>query len=183
MLAAPPDTIAEVLGGELVLQRRPALAHAAAASALGGELAGPFGRGRGGPGGWILLDEPELHLGEDIFVPDIAGWRRERLPRLARAAYLSLAPDWVAEITSPRTSKFDRTDKLAIDRREGVGWVWLVDPAARTLEVLRGGTDGWVLRGSYRDDARVRAEPFEAIELELGVLWADVADDEVGDAG
>lgn len=175
VLAAPAHMIAEVLDGELHLQPRPAAAHSAAASALGEELGPPFKRGRGGPGGWILLDEPELHLADDICVPDLAGWRRERMPVIERAAYFTLAPDWVAEVTSPSTAKFDRTDKLRIYAREGVGWVWLVDPLARTLEVLRLGPEGWILRAAFRDDARVRAEPFDAIELDLAILWADVA--------
>ena len=167
--------IAEVFAGELRLQPRPAKPHAAAASALGEELGPPFKRGRGGPGGWILLDEPELHLAQDIVVPDLAGWRRERMPALvADEPFFTMAPDWLAEVLSPATEKFDRTDKLAIYQRENVGWVWLVDPLQRTLEVLRRASEGWMLRGTWRDESRVRAEPFDAIELELAVLWADV---------
>lgn len=176
VLRAPPHLVAEVIDGELRLSPRPALPHAAAASALGEELGPPFKRGRGGPGGWIILDEPEIHLQADILVPDLGGWRRERLGALdAGAPYLSLAPDWVAEVVSPRTQKYDRTDKLRIYARERVSWAWLVDPLARTLEVMAQGADGrWVLRNAFRDDARVRAEPFDAIELDLAVLWADV---------
>lgn len=179
VLAAPAHTIAEVLDGELHVQPRPAAAHAAAASALGEELGPPFKRGRGGPGGWILLDEPELHLGPDICVPDLAGWRRERMPVIERTAFFTLAPDWIAEVTSPSTAKFDRTDKLRIYAREAVAWVWLVDPLARTLEVLRRGSEGWIVRAAFRDEVRVRAEPFDAIELDLAILWADVAADEL----
>lgn len=175
VLDAPAHMIAEVIDGELRLQPRPAKPHALASSALGEELGPPFKRGRGGPGGWILVDEPELHLGDDILVPDMAGWRRERMPVVvADEPFFTLAPDWVAEVLSPSTSKYDRTDKLRIYAREKVEWVWLVDPLARTLEVLRRTQDDWVLRGTWRDDERVRAEPFDAIELELGVLWADV---------
>jgi Uma2 family endonuclease len=175
VLRAPPHMIAEVMDGELRLQPRPAKPHAAAASALSEELGPPFKRGRGGPGGWILLYEPELHLQADIIVPDMAGWRRERMPALvADEPFFTLRPDWVAEVASPRTQKYDRTDKLRIYRREEVPWVWIVDPLARTLEVLRLGPDGWILRGSWRDEARVRAEPFDAIELDLAILWADV---------
>jgi Uma2 family endonuclease len=175
VLNAPPHMIAEVIDGELHLQPRPAKPHAAAASALGEELGPPFKRGRGGPGGWIILDEPELHLQADILVPDLAGWRRERMPAVvADEPFFTLAPDWVAEVLSPSTGKYDRTDKLRIYSRERVEWVWLVDPLLRTLEVLRLAEVGWSLRGTWRDEERVRAEPFEAIELELGVLWADV---------
>lgn len=176
VLRAPPNMIAEVIDGTLRLQPRPAKAHAAAASALGEELGPPFKRGRGGPGGWIIIDEPELHLDADILVPDLAGWRRSRLPALvADEPYFTLAPDWVAEVLSPSTSKYDRTDKLRIYSAHEVPWVWLVDPLARTLEVLsRASTGEWTLVGSWRDEQCVRAEPFEAIELDLAVLWADV---------
>jgi Uma2 family endonuclease len=176
VLRAPPHMVAEIIDGELYLSPRPAKAHAAAATALGEELGPPFKRGRGGPGGWIILFEPELHLGQDILVPDLAGWRRERMPAIvADEPFFSQEPDWVAEVVSPRTGKYDRTDKLRIYARERVSWTWIVDPLAHTLEVLALGADGhWSLRAAYRDDARVRAEPFDAIELELAILWADV---------
>jgi Uma2 family endonuclease len=175
VLRAPPHMVAEVIDGELHLHPRPAKPQAAAATALGEELGPPFKRGRGGPGGWILLDEPELHLQADILVPDLAGWRRERMPQIvADVPFFTLAPDWIAEVVSPRTAKYDRTDKLRIYAREKVGWAWLIDPLQRTLEALRLGDEGWTLRGAWRDDARVRAEPFDAIELDLAILWADV---------
>lgn len=181
VLDAPPNTIAELIGGELRVQPRPAQGHAAVSSALGEELGPPFKRGRGGPGGWIILDEPEVHLGEDVLVPDLAGWRRSRLPGVAAGQpYIELAPDWVAEIMSPSTAKYDRTDKLGIYHRSRVGWVWLLDPIQRTLEVLRAANLGWTLVASWRDDVRIRAEPFDAIELDLSVLWADIL--AVGDA-
>jgi Uma2 family endonuclease len=167
--------VAEIVDGELRLHPRPAKPHAAAASALGGELTGPFGRGRGGPGGWILLDEPEVHLAGDVVVPDIGGWRRSRMPAIiADEPFFTLAPDWVCEVLSPRTAQHDRADKMRIYAREGVSHAWLVDPLARTLEAMRLETDKWLLLGVHKDGARVRAEPFEAFELELGVLWADV---------
>ena len=128
VLAAPEHMIAQVIDGELVLMPRPSGPHAVAASLLAGELIPPFSRGKGGPGGWILLFEPELHLGEDILVPDLAGWRRERMPAVGDSAYFTLAPDWVCEVLSPRTSKLDRARKLPVYAREQVGHVWLVDP-------------------------------------------------------
>jgi Uma2 family endonuclease len=175
VLAAPPHTVAEVIQGELHLNPRPAKPHAAAASALGEELGPPFKRGKGGPGGWIILDEPELHLQSDIIVPDLAGWRIERMPALVDDdPFFSIAPDWVCEVLSPRTAKFDRTDKLDIYAREQVTWAWLVDPLQRTLEVLRRADGRWTLLGTWRDAAGVRAEPFDAIELELAALWHGV---------
>lgn len=175
VLNAPEHFVAEVFGGELRLHPRPAKPHTAAASALGEELGPPFKRGRGGPGGWVILDEPELHLGEDILVPDLAGWRRERMPAIdASLPYFIERPDWACEITSPGREKFDRTDKLGIYAREAVPWAWIINPLTRTLEVFALRDGEWLRRGAWRDQARVRAEPFDAIELDLAVLWADV---------
>jgi Uma2 family endonuclease len=174
VLTAPAHKIAEIVDGALHLSPRPAMPHAEATSALGGELKGPFQRGRGGPGGWLIVDEPELHLGADVVVPDLAGWRRERLPRLPNAPYVTLAPDWICEVLSPSTSRLDRAEKLPIYARERVRHAWLVDPLARTLEVLRLDGERWVILATHAGDARIRAEPFEALELELGLLWIDV---------
>ncbi len=175
VLAAPDHLIAEVIAGDLRLTPRPGKPHAMAATALGEELGPPFRRGRGGPGGWLFVFEPELHLGADILVPDFAGWRRERMPQvIADDPFFTLAPDWLAEIISPSSAKFDRTDKLRSYARAEVNWVWLIDPTQHTLEVLQLRPDGWSLRGTWRDEERGRAEPFDAIELELGALWADV---------
>ncbi len=174
VLAAPDHLVAEIIDGELSLHPRPAGRHAAVASALGEELGPPFKRGRGGPGGWLILDEPELHLSSDILVPDLAGWRRERLPRVGDEAYFELRPDWVCEVLSPSTEKQDRTAKLATYAREEVPNAWLINPVQRTLEVLRLTSAGWLTLAVHHDDQRVRAEPFDAIELDLGVLWADL---------
>lgn len=166
--------MAEIVDGVLIVNPRPAFPHAAASSALGEELGGPFKRGRGGPGGWVLLDEPELHLGPepDVLVPDLAGWRRERMAEMPRGAFTTLAPDWVCEVLSPSTEAVDRGDKLPIYARELVRHAWLVDPLVRTLEVLRLEDGAWRIVGTWHDDAKVRAEPFDAIELELALLWA-----------
>jgi Uma2 family endonuclease len=167
--------IAEIVAGDLHVQPRPAGRHAVVAAALSDELGPPFKRGRGGPGGWILLFEPELHLGEDILVPDLAGWRRSRLPSVGDEAYFEIAPDWVCEILSPSTEKRDRSDKLPIYARSRVPHAWLINPAQRLLEVLRHSPDGWLTVTVARDDQRVRAEPFDAIELDLSALWADLS--------
>jgi Uma2 family endonuclease len=171
--ALPEHLVGEVIEGVLYTHPRPALRHAQAASVLGEELGPPFRRGRGGPGGWILLDEPELRLGPrpDVLVPDLAGWRRERMPELPDAPHMTLAPDWVAEVLSLSTQRIDRGVKLAIYRRERVGHVWFVDPAARTLEIFRFANGEYVWVATHENDAAVRAEPFDAIELALGLLW------------
>jgi Uma2 family endonuclease len=105
-------------------------------------------------------------------VPELGGWRRERMPELPDAPHITLAPDWVCEVLSPSTRKLDRTKKLAIYRRERVGHVWIIDPLDRTLEILRLSGDLYALAAAFSDDEeRVRAEPFDAIELHLAALW------------
>jgi Uma2 family endonuclease len=169
--ALPPNTVGEIIAGVLYANPRPAMPHARASSRLGGALDGPFDRGRGGPGGWIILDEPELHFGEDVVVPDLAGWRRERLPVVPDDPFLTLAPDSLCEVLSPSTVKVDRSQKLPLYAKVKVTSVWLLDPIAKTLEVFR--LDGLTYRlvGTFTDDAKIRAEPFDAVELELGALW------------
>jgi Uma2 family endonuclease len=164
--------IAQVLDGELILQPRPAIAHALASTALSEELGPPFKRGRGGPGGWVILYEPELHLGADIVVPDLAGWRREKMPEVPSGAYLSVAPDWACEVLSPSTAGVDRVRKGRIYARERVQHVWFVDPTAQVLEVWRFDGEGYRVALTAASDEKVRAEPFEAIELDLSILWA-----------
>jgi Uma2 family endonuclease len=171
VLDAPPNMVAEVLGGELMLHPRPAGPHTEAASVLGMDIGGAFHRGRGGPGGWIILDEPELHFGEDILVPDLGGWRRERLAAVPSGPYIELAPDWVCEVLSRSTALIDRQRKLPIYAREGVMNVWLVDPVLRTIEVFRLDGDGYRVVVTHGEGERVRIEPFGELELELAALW------------
>ena len=173
----PPEKVAELIDGVLHVNPRPASPHARAATRVG-LLVGPFDRGGGtgsedppGPGGWIILLEPELHLGEDVLVPDWAGWRRQRMPEMPDTAAFTLAPDWVCEVLSESTAGVDRGEKLPIYARAGVRHLWLADPGARTLEVFRLDGDGWRLAGVHAADARIRAEPFDALELPLGALW------------
>ena len=171
LVAVPDHLVAEILDDELYTSPRPALRHSLAASSLGALLLPPFDHGRGGPGGWLILDEPELHFGRDVLVPDLAGWRRGRLPQVPDAAWLSLAPDWLCEVLSPSTTTIDRTKKLRIYAREGVGHAWLVDPIAQTLEVLRLESGRWVIVATHAGHEVVRAEPFDVIDLELALLW------------
>jgi Uma2 family endonuclease len=171
VLAAPPHVVAEVVDGVLHQSPRPPLPHALAASALGEELGPPFKRGRGGPGGWMILDEREIHVGPHIVVPDLAGWRRERLAEAPEAAYIDVAPDWVAEVLSPATRALDRGGKRAVYAAHGVTHIWFVEPLERMLEVLRLDGDTYRIIDVASGDANVRLEPFEAIELSLAVLW------------
>jgi Uma2 family endonuclease len=169
----PDHLVAEILDGELYATPRPGPRHADASSGLGGALRGPFDRGRGGPGGWRILFEPKLHLGGDVILPDLAGWRRDRLPILPEEPYFSLAPDWVCEVLSPSTAAMDRVKKLTVYARERIGHVWFVDPIARTLEVLLLEAGRWSIVAGWSGSDVVRAPPFDAIELDLTLLWED----------
>jgi Uma2 family endonuclease len=170
VLDAPPDRIAEIVNGELHLTR-PRFSHSSVAMVLGAILFMRFQDGNGHPGDWIFLGEPELHFGDDILVPDLAGWRRERLPVVEDIPFGTLAPDWLCEVLSRSTENFDRDDKLPIYAAAGVKHAWLIHPMRRTLEVLRLHRRTWLPVATYRDDRRVRAEPFDAIELDLARLW------------
>jgi Uma2 family endonuclease len=177
--AVPATKIAELIRGTLHVMPRPALRHARTSSTLGVELGGPFDLGRGGPGGWWILDEPELHFPDptapgaiDALVPDLAGWRRARVPVMPDAAYCTIAPDWICEVLSKSTEDVDRDQKMPIYAREGVAHAWLVDPIARTLEIYTLGADGtWSEPVHHGGADVVRAAPFEAIGLDLSVLW------------
>jgi Uma2 family endonuclease len=176
LLALPEHLVGEIIDGDLIVSPRPASPHARASSILGADLTGPFDRapgGGGGPGGWWILDEPELHLGGDVIVPDLAGWRRERLPKLPRTAAFELPPDWICEVVSPSTERIDRARKTRVYARAGVGHLWLVNPLVRTLEAWRRDGETWTMAGTFEGNARVRVPPFEAVELELERLWLE----------
>ena len=171
ILALPEHVVGEIIDGELSVSPRPAIPHAIGTSALGATLVTRMQFGDGGPGGWWILDEPELHLEEHVVVPDIAGWRRARMAEPPREAHLSLLPDWVCEVLSPATGRFDRTRKLPLYARLGLPHLWLLDPALETLEVYRLESSRWVLLATHAGDDLVRAEPFEAVEVDLRRVW------------
>lgn len=171
VLDAPRHMVAEIIHGTLQLMPRPRSTHARASTRLSSRLGPPFDEGDGGPGGWLILFEPELHLGEDILVPDIGGWRRERMPEMPDAPFFSLAPDWVCEVLSPTTATVDRSQKVPIYAQQRVQYVWLLDPGLQTLEVLKLDGPTYRLHQTFAKDAAVRAEPFDAIAIELKRLW------------
>ena len=175
VLDAPEHMVAEVINGTLYTQPRPAGPHTIAYSTLGGKLSGPFHQGQGGPGGWWIADEPEIHLGDDILVPDLGGWRREQMPVYPSTPFVTLPPDWVCEILSPSTRKIDLYKKRPIYAREGVRHLWLLDPDERTLEAfeLRESERGkeWIPIASLQGNDPVSVPPFDAITFNLGDLW------------
>ncbi len=177
VLAAPANMVAELIGGELVLNPRPGVRHAVASSKIGGQLVPKFDDGDGGPGGWIILDEPELHLDEHVLVPDLAGWKRTRMPTAPDRPFIELSPDWVCEVLSPSTAALDRVRKLPIYASSRVQYAWLVDPVSKTLEVLSLDTSStpssWRIAQTFEGSASVAAQPFDAIDLHLGRLWAE----------
>ncbi len=172
VLDAPSNMVAEVIDGTLYTNPRPAMPHATASSDLFGIISPAFRYGRGGPGGWWIIFEPELHLGKDIVVPDIAGWRRERMPERPTGAYCTLAPDWVCEALSPSTRKIDLGDKKIVYARAGVSYLWFVDPDERSLEALVLHKGEWMLIDKLFDYATVSLPPFDAISIDLGELWS-----------
>lgn len=171
LLKVPDHLIAEIINGELFASPHPATRHARVSSVLGGKLAPPFDFGDDGPGGWWIIFEPELHLGRDILVPDLTGWRRERMPVYPDTAYCELSPDWVCEVVSPSTGRLDRVLKMPKYAANGVAHLWLIDPTLKTLEVYRLENGRWLLLATHAEDEIVRAEPFDAIALPLATLW------------
>ena len=177
VLDVPPHKVAEVIAGTLHTHPRPALRHARASSILVGSLVSPLNRGSIDPGGWWIIFGPELHLGEDIVVPDLAGWRRETTPEYPDTTFCTIAPDWVCEVLSPSTRQLNLTEKRDFYAREGVRHLWFVDPDARILEAFELHDGHWLPLATLIDDAPVSLLPFDAITFSLGVLWPEAAAD------
>ena len=171
LTSLPDNVVGEIVDGELIVTPRPARRHIDAAASLGGELIPSYRFGRGGPGGWIIYHEPEVHFGDDVLVPDLAGWRKERLTTAPEEHRFADAPDWICEILSPATIRIDRVKKMRIYAQHAVPHVWIIDPAARTLDIFRLESGKWLLLDTFAEDDKVRAEPFQEIEIELGKFW------------
>ena len=171
VLQAPPNLVAEILNGNLHTHPRPSPRHAYATSSLDGRLFDPFSEGTGGPGGWWILVEPEVHLGAQVVVPDLAGWRKERLPELPDDAWIRLSPDWVCEVLSPSTAQMDRSIKLPVYAEHGVPHCWLIDPAVKTLEAYELTNGKWTLLATLKEDDSVQLPPFDVIAFPLDALW------------
>lgn len=172
IIDAPENMVAEIIYGHLSLQPQPASPHQRVTSVLGGKVGDPFDYGDNGPGGWVILDEPEVHLGDNVVVPDLAGWRRERMPHMPETPFFTLAPDWACEVLSPSTMRHDRIEKRQIYAEAGVEFLWHIDPTEKTLEAFRLQDGNWVLTHVRSDDNTCDVPPFEAAPFNLGVLWS-----------
>lgn len=175
LLQVPDNLVAELIEGELYTSPRPAGPHTNASSSLGMLVGPPYHFGRGGPGGWWIFDEPELHMGPNVLVPDMAGWRRERMPEYPKNHIFSIVPDWVCEVVSPSSGRLDRLKKMPIYAREGVAYAWLIDPEQQLLEARKLVAGQWVVIAEHGGDEVVRVEPFEAVEIELTLVWGPPA--------
>ena len=173
LLELPEHIIGEIINGRIETHPRPATKHALASSALGGELFFPFQKGKGGPGGWWIIDEPELHLDSHVLVPDLAGWKKENMSILPDTAWFEVVPDWICEILSPSTAKIDRVEKMPIYAHLGVSHFWLIDPQLQTLEVYELHRGQWVLLETIDNDKAVSIAPFQDISFPLSSLWGE----------
>ena len=169
----PEGLNGEIIDGQLYTEPRPRAGHLIAASNLGAELIGPYSRGRGGPGGWWILDEPEIHFvhKSEVVVPDLGAWRRERLPKLPDDQPIETAPDWVCEVLSPSTRSKDRELKMPLFARYGVPHVWLIDPTIYTLETYELHDRQLVLTGTFGPTSSAAQPPFDAVRFRLADLW------------
>lgn len=173
--ALPPNLVGEIINGQLHTHPRPAGPHAVAHSTLSMDIGSAYHLGRGGPGGWWIIIEPELHFVRDteVLVPDIAGWRRERMLKVPTDHRFMIIPDWICEILSPSTAKLDRVEKMPVYARYGVRYLWLVDPLAKTLEVFQLNDHRWTLLATYQDETEVCIAPFQEIIIALKQLWVE----------
>ncbi len=169
--ALPEHVVGEILFGHLVTHPRPVRRHGGAGSALGALCTTTYEFGADGPGGWVFVDEPELHLGPHIVVRDIAGWRREHVTEPADKPFFEVAPDWACEILSPSTEKYDKGDKRRINAHYAVQHMWHLDPRSKVLEVFALRDRNWLLTDTFIDEEVVNAPPVDQLTFSLGLLW------------
>ncbi len=173
LLSLPESLTGEILNGRLYAQPRPSAKHVLVSSNLGIEIGGPYFRGRGGPGGWWILQEPEVHLAldEQVVVPDVAGWKKSRMPVMPEGHKFTVVPDWVCEVLSPSTESSDREIKKPLYARYGVRYLWLMHPKNQTLEAYKLVKGDWQLQGEFCENDKVCVEPFELLDITLGELF------------
>lgn len=175
LYSIPDNMVGEIIDGELIASPRPSRKHIYATSSLDKEIGPPFQGDKGGPGGWIILVEPEIALGDNIIVPDLAGWKRERFPVEEDHNWISVVPDWVCEVISPGTANIDRVRKMGIYLMHRVPYYWIIDPISKTLEVFENENSKWTVVGSFEGNDKVKVLPFHEVEINLSSLWLDSA--------
>ena len=174
LAALPDDVRAEVVAGIIVEKASPSYEHGEAQSSLAELLKPPFQRGRGGPGGWWIATEVEIELSaHEIYRPDVAGWRRDRVGERPHGRPIRARPDWIAEVLSITNAEHDLGTKLFAYQRAGVPHYWIIDPEHRTLTVYRLGAEGYVVALTAGKTERVHAPPFVEIELSVGELFGE----------
>lgn len=180
LAALGDDARAEIIHGAIIEKAAPSFEHGVAQSALSGTIGQHFGRrgGGGGPGGWWIASEVEVeYAAHEVFRHDVAGWRRERVPEMPHGSPTRIFPDWVCEILSPSNAKRDLVDKLRVLQASGVPHYWILDPVERVLLVHRLEASGYVVALTAAPGERVRAEPFDALEVNVGALFGDDEED------
>ncbi len=175
VLDAPPSMVAQLIHGKLYTMPRPAPPHVHAQFLLANEIHSHFWFGGGSVGGWRIYNEPEVHFGKDVLVPDIAGWRYERMTALPKTAYFPISPDWVCEVLSESTKRFDLGEKRDIYAEHGVGYLWLVDPIVRQLDAFSLRNAEWELIDTLVGDTDACLPPFEEVTFNLGPIWDEIS--------
>jgi Uma2 family endonuclease len=175
--ALPPGIVGEIIEGVLYTMTKPRARHQRTSTGISGDLCGPFDLGRGGPGGWWIISVPGIELPNDTkeISPDVAGWRRERMPELPVDEPISVVPEWVCEILSPTTRRHDLLRKQPYYAKVGVPFLWLVDLEARVLTAYRLERDAWQVIGTYSEETEVRIPPFDAVPLRVTDWWPPAA--------
>lgn len=168
----PENLTGEILNGQLYTNPRPSGKHVSVATNLSIDIGSPYQRGKGGPGGWRILVEPEVHfvLDTEVVVPDVAGWRKERLPEVPESHKFMVVPDWVCEIYSPSSENIDRKIKMPLYARFGVSYLWMVHPIQQTLEAFKLHNGNWQLQGAFENKDEICVEPFESISIKMHEL-------------
>lgn len=169
--ALPAHLTGEILFGELIAYPQPVLRHMKVAASIQSLLFPPYEIGRNGPGGWIFIHEPELHLGEHVCVPDLAGWRTTRLPHVLSEAYLELPPDWICEVSSRSTEKYDKGPKREIHAACGVPFLWQADHEARFIETFKLADGQWVVTKPIGETGTIDVAPFDAASVDAALIW------------
>jgi Uma2 family endonuclease len=177
--ALPPGIVGEIIEGVLYTMTKPRMRHQRTATRIGGKLSDPFDAGPGGPGGWWIVNEPGIELPNDTkeISPDVAGWRRERMPEMPGDEPIRVVPDWLCEILSPTTRRHDLLRKQPYYAKVGVPFMWLIDLDARVLTAYRLEGTAWLTVGTYSEETEARIAPFDAVPLNVASWWPPTASD------